>query len=154
MLALYCDPKWIRTVPLCLQSNQLIMLICLQSIHQIVVLVYRNLPTRFCVDLPANTTLLLVLYCHPNNPAACTVLLLNLCCSACSQSIFTAPPTAKYNTSPRHCSQPTLTAPLAVTTVYKRELYSLKYNFVVSTVLLQLDKLPRQYACGINKILC
>ena len=33
--------------------------------------------TRICANTPTNTTLLLALYCHPNNPVAGTVLLPN-----------------------------------------------------------------------------
>ena len=54
-----------------------------------------DLLIRPYADLPVSMTLLLELYCHLNDPTACTILLLDLCCPACSQLIPAALPTVK-----------------------------------------------------------
>ena len=77
---------WQDSVPICLRNRPCASTVLPYTIDKLIAplclllryWLYRyacNLPTRFRADLPTNTTLLLALYCHLNNPIAGTVLL-------------------------------------------------------------------------------
>jgi hypothetical protein len=88
---------------------------------------YIGIQTRIRADTPMNTTLLLALYCHLNNPIARTVLLPesdNYCAYTPAIPIIVVP----ISLRPKHD---------------QAKLYSLEYNPVAGTVLLVLEYIER-----------